>query len=79
NSNHQFQTHTLFLALCTTDTCMKRWGLRASSLSADTKADAGQNATRKHLNPNVLYMMLVAVFILILFFVFLSQNYRIQF
>lgn len=37
---------------------MKRWGLRASSLSADTKADAGQNTSCNHLNPNVLYMML---------------------
>jgi len=27
-----------------TDTCIKRWGLRASSLSAVAKADAGQNA-----------------------------------
>ena len=26
-----------------TDTCMKRWGLRVSSLSADAKADAGRN------------------------------------
>jgi hypothetical protein len=42
---------------------MKRWGLRASSLSAVAKADAGQNALCNHLNPNVLYMMLVAVFI----------------
>ena len=24
--------------------CMKRWGLRASYVSADTNADAGQNA-----------------------------------
>jgi len=31
------------LALCTTVTCMKRWGMRASSLSAVTNADAGQN------------------------------------
>ena len=30
--------------LHTTDTCIKRWGLRASSLSAVAKADAGQNA-----------------------------------
>lgn len=37
---------------------MKRWGLRASTLSAVTKADAGQNASSNHLNPNVLYMML---------------------
>ncbi|MDK2837555.1 MAG: hypothetical protein PWR20_2219, partial [Bacteroidales bacterium] len=28
---------------------MKRWGLRASSLSADTKANAGQNASCNHL------------------------------
>jgi hypothetical protein len=26
------------------ETCIKRWGLRATSLSADTKADAGQNS-----------------------------------
>lgn len=42
---------------------MKRWGLRATSLSADTKADAGQKHSRNHLNPNVLYMMLATVFI----------------
>jgi hypothetical protein len=38
---------------------MKRWGLRASSLSADTNADAGPNTSSNHLNPNVLYMMCV--------------------
>jgi len=41
-----------------TVTCMKRWGLRASSLSAVTKADSGQNTSNNHLNPNVLYKML---------------------
>ena len=41
---------------------MKRWGLRASSLSAVVKADAGQNTSRNHLTPNVLYMMLAVVF-----------------
>jgi len=40
---------------------MKRWGLRASSLSAVAKADAGQNDSIKRLTPNVLYMMLHAV------------------
>lgn len=40
---------------------MKRWGLRASSLSAVTKADAGQNTSHIQLNPNVLYMMLAVV------------------
>jgi len=39
---------------------MKRWGLRASSLSAVAKAIAGQNTSINHLNPNVLYMMLAA-------------------
>src|SRR5690554_3948940 len=39
---------------------MKRWGLRASSLSAVAKADAGQKTSNKYLNPNVLYMMLAA-------------------
>ena len=47
-----------FLSLATTVTCMKRWGLRASSLSAVAKADAGQKHSRNHLTPNVLYMML---------------------
>jgi hypothetical protein len=42
---------------------MKRWGLRATSLSAVAKADAGQNISSNHLNPNVLYMMLAAGFI----------------
>lgn len=37
---------------------MKRWGLRASSLSAVAKADAGQKYSSNHLTPNVLYMML---------------------
>jgi hypothetical protein len=44
--------------LATTDTCIKRWGLRASSLSAVTNADAGQKTSNNHLTPNVLYMML---------------------
>ncbi len=44
-----------------TVTCMKRWGLRASSLSAVTKADAGQKPWHNHLTPNVLYMMLAVV------------------
>ena len=38
---------------------MKRWGLRASFLSSDTKADAKQNACFNHLNPNDLYTMCV--------------------
>ncbi len=33
----------LFFVCRTTVTCIKRWGLPASSLFADTKADAGQN------------------------------------
>jgi hypothetical protein len=37
---------------------MKRWGLRATTLSAVAKADAGQNTSHNHLTPNVLYMML---------------------
>jgi hypothetical protein len=37
---------------------MKRWGLRASFLSADTNANAGQNALLNHLDPNALYTML---------------------
>jgi hypothetical protein len=41
---------------------MKRWGLRASSLSAVAKADAGQKHSSNHLTPNVLYMMLAAGF-----------------
>jgi hypothetical protein len=49
-----------FLVWLLTDTCIKRWGLRASSLSAVAKADAGQNTSCNHLNPNVLYMMLCA-------------------
>src|SRR5690606_34523740 len=48
-----------------TVTCMKRWGLRASSLSTDTKADAGQNTSSNHIITNVLYMMLAFVFILL--------------
>ena len=56
-----------------TDTCIKRWGLRASSLSAVTKANAGQNTSCNHLNPNVLYMMLPAVI-----YIFLSIKYSIH-
>ena len=41
-----------------TDTCIKRWGLRASSLSAVAKVEAGQKHSSNHLTPNVLYMML---------------------
>jgi len=36
-------------------------GLRASSLSAATKAGAGQKGSNKHLSPNILYMMLCLV------------------
>jgi hypothetical protein len=52
---------------------MKRWGLRASSLSAATKVDAGQNASRNHLNPNVLYMMLAVVH----FYIFINLSFPI--
>ncbi|MCC7319160.1 MAG: hypothetical protein IT219_11545 [Bacteroidales bacterium] len=48
------------LQLAVTVTYMKCWGLRASSLSAVTKVGAGQNGSYKHLNPNILYMMLGA-------------------
>ena len=47
---------------------MANGGLRASSLSADTKADAGQNTSCNHLNPNVLYMMLAAALYFINYF-----------
>jgi hypothetical protein len=46
---------------------MKRWGLRDASLSADTKANAGQKYSCYNLNPNVLYMMLAGVNFYILF------------
>ena len=36
-------------------------GLRSASLSAVTKVGAGQKGFCKHLNPNVLYMMLAKV------------------
>ena len=51
---------SLFLLCPLTDTCIKRWGLRAPSLSAVAKADAGQNTSCNHMTPNVLYMMLCA-------------------
>jgi hypothetical protein len=50
----------LFFMFVVNVTYMKRWGLRASSLSVVVKADAGQNISNNHLNPNVLYMMLGA-------------------
>jgi hypothetical protein len=64
-----------------TDTCIKRWGLRASSLSAVAKVDAGQKTSNYHLNPNVLYMMLCTdnfyfhVVKIIIFLQFLSSLY----
>jgi hypothetical protein len=48
----------LFYILGHNGTCIKRWGLRASSLSAVAKVDAGQKTSNNHLAPNVLYMML---------------------
>ena len=36
-------------------------GLRCASLSAVTKAGAGQDVSNKRLNPNILYMMLAIV------------------
>jgi hypothetical protein len=62
--------------VCLTVTCMKRWGLRASSLSAVTKADAGQNVSDNHLNPNVLYMMLAVRFY---FNLYLCRQFVIDF
>jgi hypothetical protein len=47
-----------FSVFALTVACMKRWGLRASSLSADTNAEAGQKLSDNHLTPNVLYTML---------------------
>jgi hypothetical protein len=41
------------LQFCLTVTCMKCWGLRASSLSAVAKANAGQNTSHNNLNPNI--------------------------
>jgi hypothetical protein len=38
-----FVVYIVFVTLQVTVTCMKRWGLRASSLSAVTEAGAGQN------------------------------------
>jgi hypothetical protein len=35
-------------------------GLRETDLSAVTKVSAGQKGSYKHLNPNILYMMLAA-------------------
>lgn len=43
-------------------------GIAGSSLSAFTKAGAGQKGSSSHLNPNILYMMLgVGYFLFILF------------
>jgi hypothetical protein len=42
---------------------MKRWGLRALSLSAVAKADAELNVSCNHLIPNVLYIILPIIFI----------------
>jgi hypothetical protein len=50
--------HESLIKLPPMGTCIKCWGLRASSLCADAKADAGQNTSNNHLNPKVLYMML---------------------
>lgn len=58
---------------------MKRWGLRALSLSADTNADAGQSTSNNHLNPNVIYMTLAAgvFYFVVLLFIF-SKPYFIN-
>src|SRR5690606_6485662 len=64
---------TIFCRCSASRHTMKRWGLRASSLSAVTKANAGQNTSCNHLNPNVLYMMLPAVI-----YIFLSIKYSIH-
>ncbi|MBN2820866.1 MAG: hypothetical protein JXP36_17975, partial [Bacteroidales bacterium] len=45
---------------------MKRWGLRASFLSTDTKADAGQNAPISTSPPMFYYRVLCLVFITII-------------
>ncbi len=55
---------------------MKRWGLRASTLSAVPKADAGQNTSINHLNPNVLYMMLAVVIYSIRLVFLVFKNFR---
>jgi hypothetical protein len=39
----------------------KTLGIAGSSLSAVTKADAGQKFSSKHLTPNILYVMLAVV------------------
>ena len=52
---------------------MKRWGLRASSLTAYTKADAGQTISNKHLTPNILYVMLAGRFLFLLNFFYLND------
>lgn len=52
---------------------MKRWELRTSSLSAVTKADAGQNDSDNQLNPNALYMTLTTG-LLVFSLWFNSQN-----
>ncbi len=44
---------------------MNRWGFRASFLSAVTKVNAGQNASNNQLNPNVLYMVLGVIILII--------------
>lgn len=53
---------------------MTSGGLWASYLSADTKANAGQNASSNHLSPNVLYMMLPVVFMQFLILSFLLNQ-----
>ena len=50
-----------------TAACMKSWGVRTSSLSTDTNANAGQKYSNNHLNPNVLYTLLHAVLFVICF------------
>jgi len=52
---------TIFCRCSASRHTIKRWGLRATFLSAVTKVDAGQNAAHKHLIPNVLYTILCVV------------------
>jgi hypothetical protein len=50
-------------------------GLRCASLSAVIKVGAGQKGSHKHLNLNILYMMLPPVFYIKPAFVFIYLNY----
>ncbi len=60
-----------------TVTCIKRWGLRASSLSAVAKADAGLKPSNNHLKPQC-FIHDVTAWCSLFYIIFLSICYFVS-